>query len=92
MNATAFRRIGAIAGAAAIAITTTFAGSTAFANAGQHGTAKDRPCFMIRSHWNNAEGPQPTCPIPMWQQQASSSDKAGGSRPARHARITDFMP
>lgn len=92
MNTTPFRSIGTIAGAAAIAITATFAGSTAPANAGQHDTAEDRPCFMIQSHWNNAEGPQPTCPTPMWPQLASSSDKTDGSRPSPQARIPDFMP
>jgi hypothetical protein len=92
MNTTAFRRIGTVAGAAAITITGTITGTPASASAERRDTAQDRPCFMVRSHWNNAEGPQPTCPIPMWQQQASASDKSGTARPAPSARIGDFMP
>jgi hypothetical protein len=62
MNTTTFRRVGAIAAAAAFTTAVTIAGTTGSASAGQRDTTQDRPCFMVRSHWNNAEGPQPTCP------------------------------
>lgn len=87
MNSNAFRRFGAIAGAAAVITTIT---TTAPATAGQRDTTKDRPCFMIRSPWNNAEGPQPTCPKGRFQKAAS--DEAGASRPVSSPRIADFMP
>ena len=87
MNTTAFRRIGAIAGAAAFATTFTISGTAASAGTEQRDAAKDRPCFMIRSHWNNAEGPQPTCPKGRFK-----SDSTAGARTASSARIADFMP
>ncbi len=90
MNRTAFRHIGAVAGAAAIAITFTVSGTTASASNEQRDVATDRPCFMIRSHWNNAEGPQPTCPKAPYQMAAP--DEAGASQPSPSPRITDFMP
>ena len=66
MNRTPFRRIVAVVGVAAItSITTVTVSPTTAASAGA-GHA-DRPCFMIRAHWNTAEGPQPTCPVPSWQ-------------------------
>lgn len=87
MNATAVRRMGAIVGAAAVVTSiTTTAPSTAKVEEG----SKDRPCFMIRSPWNNAEGPQPTCPNGRFRNAAS--DEAGAPRPAPSARIADFMP
>jgi hypothetical protein len=91
MNTTAFRRFGAIAASAAIASTIHIAGATHPAAAGPQSSTEDRPCFMIRSHWNNAEGPQPTCPLPMWRHQASSPDTAGAAGPASRA-IADFLP
>lgn len=87
MNSTAFRRIGAIVGAAAVVTTiTTTAPATAHVEAGN----KDRPCFMVRSPWNQAEGPQPTCPNGRFKKAAS--DEASESRPVPSPRITDFMP
>ncbi len=61
MTTTALQRIGAVLGAAVIATTT--AGSAARADAGQDDPAQERPCFMVRLQWNNADGPQPTCPL-----------------------------
>jgi hypothetical protein len=87
VNTTTFRRFGVIAGAAAFTTAITITGTTASAIAGQRDTTQDRPCFMIRSHWNNAEGPQPACPKGRWK-----SDDTGGARPASSARIADFMP
>jgi hypothetical protein len=90
MNTTQFRRIGAIAGAAAFTTAIAFTGTTGSASAGPRDSTTDRPCFIIRSHWNNAEGPQPTCPKGRFEKAAPSS--AGASRPAPSARIADFMP
>ncbi len=106
MNSTPYRRTVAIVGAAAITSITafTFGPATASAAAGQ----PDRPCFMVRAHWNTAEGPQPTCPVPTWQRTAGAAssttgtgsdeatvagDTTGAPRPAPSARIGgDFMP
>jgi hypothetical protein len=86
MNSTRFRRFGAIVGAAAVVTTiATAAPSTAKADQGN----QDRPCFMIRSHWNNAEGPQPTCPNGRFK--TAAADDAGATRAVPSARITDFM-
>lgn len=72
MNTTAFRRFVAVVGAAVVVTTiTTTPPSTAKVDEGN----KDRPCFMIRSHWNDAEGPQPTCPNGRWQETAPSDTK-----------------
>jgi hypothetical protein len=94
MTTTTIRRIGAIVGAVAITATGAFASSTASAQTGQHDTTDERPCFMIQPHWNDAEGPQPTCPTPSWQQarQATSSGTTSATRSVPQARITDFMP
>jgi hypothetical protein len=67
MNTTPYRRIVAIVGAAAIISITVGTGATAASADGQQGSTSDRPCFMVRAHWNDAEGPQPTCPVPTWQ-------------------------
>ncbi|KRF36762.1 hypothetical protein [Nocardioides sp. Soil805] len=69
MNSTPYRRIVAIAGAAAITIitTVTFSPATSASAGAGH---QDRPCFMVRGHWNTAEGPQPTCPAPSWQRMS----------------------
>lgn len=69
MNSTPHRRFVAIAGAAAITIITMSVGPVASATASGHDTTRDRPCFMVRAHWNTAEGPQPTCPVPSWQRR-----------------------
>ena len=45
---------------------------------------------MIRSHWNNAEGPQPTCPKGRYQKAAP--DESGASRANPSQRIAGFMP
>lgn len=87
MNSTAFRRCGAVVGAAAVVtFVATTAPSTAMVDKGD----QDRPCFMIRSHWNNAEGPQPMCPNGRFK--TAAVDNAGATRPAPSVRITDFMP
>ena len=91
MNTKAFRGIGSIAGAAAITTAITITGTTASASTGHSDTGHDRPCFMVRSNWDNAEGPQPTCHTPMWP-QASGCDEPVAPRPASFARIADFMP
>lgn len=83
MNTTATGRIVAMVGAAAIG--TTIA-TTPLAAQTVDGT-QDRPCFMVRAHWNNAEGPQPTCPDGRWK-----SDTTDEPQPATSARITDSMP
>ena len=32
---------------------------------GSSASPADRPCFMVRPHWNSAlDGPQPVCPLP----------------------------
>ncbi len=87
MNSTAFRRFGAIVGAAAVVATiATTAPSSATVDTGN----QDRPCFMIRSHWNNAEGPQPTCPNGRFT--TAAADDGDATRAVPSARITDFMP
>lgn len=87
MNRAAFRRCGAVVGAAAVMATIASGPpSTAMVDEGN----QDRPCFMIRSNWNNAEGPQPTCPSGRFR--APAADKAGSTRSAPSVRITDFMP
>lgn len=87
MNSSSFRRIGVIAGAAVITTVAFTSGSVA---SGQPDGNEDRPCFMVRSHWNTAEGPQPTCPVPMWQTAASSESTDAST--SRAARTVDFMP
>jgi hypothetical protein len=64
MNSTPFRRTVAIVGVTA---TITIASTTMSSASGRQDPTPDRPCFMVRAHWNNAEGPQPTCPVPTWQ-------------------------
>ena len=87
MNSTALRRCGAVVGATAIVTTiATTAPSTASVDEG----SQDRPCFMVRSHWNNADGPQPTCPNA--RPTRAVADYPVASRSASSARITDFMP
>lgn len=83
MDTTSIHRMVAIASATAIATTITISGSAVSSSAAQRDTDRDRPCFMIRSHWNNAEGPQPTCRIPMWQQEASPATPATPATPKR---------
>lgn len=83
MSTTAISRIVAMVGAAAVVTTI----STTPVAAQTADGKQDRPCFMVRSHWNNAEGPQPTCPDGRWK-----SDSEGGTRPVTSARITDSMP
>ena len=83
MNTTASSRIVAMVGAAAVVTTIT---TTPVAAQTVDGT-QDRPCFVVRPNWNNAEGPQPTCPDGRW-----TSDTKSGTRAATNARITDFMP
>jgi hypothetical protein len=46
---------------------------------------------MVWPTWNNAEDPQPTCRIPMWQQEAATEGSIA-TRPALSARIKDFVP
>jgi hypothetical protein len=70
MSTTTIRRIGGIAIAAAISLAGGFASSQASAEARHQDTSSARPCFMIRSHWNSADGPQPTCPTPAWQSES----------------------
>lgn len=84
MNTTAIGRIVAMVGAAAVV--TTIATTTPV-TAQTVDDEQDRPCFMVRSHWNNAEGPQPTCPDGRWK-----PDTKGEAQPATSARITDSMP
>ncbi len=64
MNSRQFRRRCSVIGAATIiTITTAFAPAASSAAAAGKDGPKDRPCFMIQSHWNTAyDGPQPTCP------------------------------
>ena len=96
MNSRSFRRTVAVAGAGAILSITTASASTASVqqDRDQQGTAKDRPCFMVRASWNTAlDGPQPTCPVPTGQ-QASVTDTAatGAARPVPAPRVTDYLP
>ena len=58
MNTTPRFRIVTMVGAAAVVTTITTTPVTARA----FDRTQDRPCFMVRSHWNDAEGPEPTCP------------------------------
>ncbi len=83
MNTTAIGRIVAMVGAAAVVTTIATTPVAAQTLDGK----QDRPCFMVRSHWNNAEGPQPTCP-----DGRGKSDTKGEPQPATRARITDSMP
>ena len=83
MNTTAIGRIVAMVGAAAVVTTIATTPVAAQTVDGM----QDRPCFMVRSHWNNAEGPQPTCPDRRWK-----SDTKGEPQPATRAQITDSMP
>jgi hypothetical protein len=103
MNTTPYRRIVAIVGAAAITSITVGTGATAASADDQQDSTSDRPCFMVRAQWNDAEGPQPTCPVPTWQiaddEVASpAADTRSTARttpavaPAASARIGDFMP
>jgi hypothetical protein len=81
MNTIAMSRIVATVVAAAVATTVTpVAAQTVDRN-------QDRPCFMVQPHWNNAEGPQPTCPDGRWR-----SDITSEATPVDSPRITDFMP
>ncbi len=87
MNAAASRRFVAIAGAVAVVTTITTAPTTAKVEEG----SQDRPCFMVRPTWNNAEGPLPTCPNGRFKKTVSE-DAGGASRPVPSPRISDFMP
>ena len=41
-----------------------------------------RPCFMVRSHWNEAiDGAQPTCPVPP---RAAASNRISGEPAPAH--------
>jgi hypothetical protein len=64
MNSRQFRRRCSVIGAATIiTITTAFVPATTSAATADRDGAKNRPCFMVQSHWNTAyDGPQPTCP------------------------------
>ena len=90
MNTTAFRRIGAIVGAAAFVTTFAISGTSVSASTGKQVPDKDRPCFMVRSHWNNAEGPQPTCPRGRFT--GLRPTRRGASRPASSGRVMDVLP
>jgi hypothetical protein len=83
MSTTALSRIVAMVGAAAVVMTITTAPVAAQTVVGN----QDRPCFMVQSHWNDAEGPQPTCPDGHWK-----SDTIGDAQPVTSSRIMDFMP
>ena len=92
MNSRHFRRrCAVIAAATTITITTAFApASSSAADTAGDGT-QDRPCFMVRAHWNAAlDGPQPTCPTPTWQSRNQVDDE--GAAHTSTARVTDFMP
>lgn len=92
-----------VALAGAVIFVTTMA-STSPANAQDSDGQHTRPCFMIRSNWNTApDGPQPTCPVPTWQETATTpthATKTTGtgekttvdSSADRPSRATDFMP
>lgn len=86
------RRVAIVGAAATVIITTAFAPAVSSTASERQDRPQDRPCFMIRSHWNNAEGPQPSCRIPMWQQQAPSSHGPGRPNHGHPTRGVDFMP
>jgi hypothetical protein len=87
MNTTAFRRVGAMVCTAAV-VTTITATTPATAKVEQGTT--DRPCFMVRHPWNNAEGPQPICPNGRFTKDDARD--AGGTVPVPRGRTMDFMP
>jgi hypothetical protein len=89
MHSTHLRRTAAVVGAAtAIIVTTTLTGATgAVASDAPDG---DRPCFMVRAHWNTAlDGPQPTCATPSWQLVETPPRFPV---PTISARVVDYMP
>ena len=86
MNSSAFRHTSVVIAAAAIV--TTISTTPATAKPGEGGT--DRPCFMVRSHWNDAEGEQPRCPNGPFI--LGAPEVVGGAEPIRSGRILDFMP
>lgn len=71
MNSSNFRRVGAVVGVVVATITSTTP-ATATVDKG----SKDRPCFMIRAPWNDADGPLPTCPNGRFREVASKESDA----------------
>lgn len=59
------RRAAAVAACAAFAASAVIAAPASGAASGAPAPAdKERPCFIVQAHWNNAfGGPAPTCPI-----------------------------
>jgi hypothetical protein len=113
MNTTPYRRI--VAAVVAVVVASTMVAVVAVVSAAAHASISistgttgasasgpaDRPCFMFRAQWNDAEGPQPTCPVPTWQVAAGgvaspAADTGSTARTApavaASARIGDFMP
>ena len=90
MHSTHLRRTAAVAGAAtAVIVTTTLTATTAAASSEPDGAA-DRPCFMVRAHWNTAlDGPQPACATPLWQ-LVETPPRFPASELS--ARVVDYMP
>jgi hypothetical protein len=94
MHSTNLRRTAALVGAAtAITVTTTLTTmltATGSAASSAPDEAGDRPCFMVRAHWNTAlDGPQPTCATPSWQLVETPPRFPV---PAISARVVDYMP
>jgi hypothetical protein len=50
-----------------------------------------RPCFMVRAQWNDAEGPQPRCPDPVFtgSEQAAARARAPFAPPATCPSVPD---
>lgn len=90
MHSTHLRRTAAVVGAAtAITVTTMLTAATGSAASSAPDEA-DRPCFMVRAHWNTAlDGPQPTCATPSWQLVETPPRFPV---PAVGARVVDYMP
>jgi hypothetical protein len=89
MHSTHLRRTAAVVGAAT-AITVTTLLTPAVTAAAPSAPTGDRPCFMVRAHWNTAlDGPQPTCATPSWQLVETPPRFPASTL---SARVVDYMP
>jgi hypothetical protein len=94
MHSTHLRRTAAVVGAAtAVIVTTTLTTMLTAATGNAASSAPEeteRPCFMVRAHWNTAlDGPQPTCATPSWQ-LVETPPRFPASELS--ARVVDYMP
>jgi hypothetical protein len=89
--ATAAIAIVPVVGAAAIPVPGD--GGTSHASGGESQDPADftRPCFMVRAQWNDAEGPQPRCPDPVFtgSERAAALARAPFAPPATCPSVPD---